>query len=186
MRTLRPNLLLPLGMAAVLTVVACLPINIAAQDAATRIGYVDMKRLLDNAPQVIAARSRLAQEFAARDAMLAQDETRLAAQRQRLERERGTLETEDLLRREDELDSLERAIERTRQQLRGELQSRTEQETERAWQEINEAVIVHARDAGFDLVLPSPVIYASARIDLTEAVLARLRADHSLAQERGQ
>jgi outer membrane protein len=171
-------------MAAVLAVVACLPPNSAAQDSATRIGYVDMKRLLDNAPQVIAARSRLAEEFAARNDMLMQDERRLADQRQRLARERGTLDTEELLRREDELESLERAIERTRVQLREELQRRTEQETERAWQEINEAVILHARDAGFDLVLPSPVIYASARIDLTEAVLARLRADHSLAQER--
>lgn len=186
MRMHRPNPLLALGMAAALTVVACLPPSLAAQDSATRIGYVDMKRLLDNAPQVIAARSQLAQEFAARDDLLGQDETRLSNQRQRLERERSTLTTEELLRREDELDSLERAIERTQLQLRDELQRRTEQETERAWQEINEAVIEHARDAGFDLVLPSPVIYASARIDLTEAVLARLRADHALAQEPRQ
>jgi outer membrane protein len=81
---------------------------------------------------------------------------------------------------------MERAIERTRLQLREELQRRSEQETERAWQEINEAVIEHARGAGFDLVLPSPVIYASARIDLTEAVLAKLRAEHTLAQEPRQ
>ena len=53
----------------------------APASAAARVGYVDMKRLLDNAPQVVAGRSRLQREFAPRDAALKADEERLAAQR---------------------------------------------------------------------------------------------------------
>ena len=183
MNGFRPELLLATAMAAVLLLAACLAAPASAQEAGTRIGYVDMKRLLDNAPQVIEGRQRLAEEFAARDANLRQDEDRLALQRERLQRERSGLSTDELMRREDELNSLDRAIERTRQQLRDDLRRRSELETERAWSEINEAVIEHARAAGFDLVVPSPVIYASARIDLTEAVLAKLRTRHNLAQE---
>lgn len=141
-----------------------------------RIGYVDMKRLLDNAPQVLLARERLEQEFASRDARLGMDEQRVAQLRLTLQSERPGLGTDEILRREDEIDTLERAIERTRQQLREELRRRSEEETEKAWSTINEAVIEHARETGLDLVVHSPVIYASARIDLTEAVLARLRA----------
>ena len=148
-----------------------------------RIGYVDMKRLLDNAPQVLEGRARLAEEFAARGARLEQDEQRLAASRRELARERDTLPTDELLRREDELESLARAIERTRAQLREELGQRSEEETERAWNDVNAAVIEYAREAGFDLVLPSPVIYASTRVDLTDAVLARLRSEQALASD---
>jgi len=36
-------------------------------------------------------------------------------------------------------------------------------------------VIEYARAQGFDLIVPSPVVYASPRIDITDAVLERLR-----------
>ncbi len=160
-------------------------VSALAQDA-VRIGYVDMKRLLDHAPQVIEGRERLEAEFDARDDRLGLDERRLQTMRQSLAREREVLATEEVLQREDAIESLARAIERTRQQLRDELRLRSEQETERAWSTLNAAVIEHAREAGFDLILPSPVIYASARVDITDAVLARLRADSAPAAEGAQ
>ena len=178
-RTIR---LLP-GLALGIALLACAPA--AAQDG-VRIGYVDMKRLLDHAPQVVEGRARLAEEFAARDARLGLDERRLESMRRALEREREVLTTDEILGREDEIESLARAIERTRQQLREELRTRSEQETEQAWSALNAAVIEHAREAGFDLVLPSPVIYASARVDITDAVLARLRAERAPPAEGAQ
>ena len=42
-----------------------------------RIGYVDMKRVLDNAPQVLAGRTLLDQEFRARNDSIELDESRL-------------------------------------------------------------------------------------------------------------
>jgi len=176
--------LLALAMAVALPLFCAPTASVAQEATASRIGYVDMKRLLDNAPQVIEGRQRLTEEFAARDDLLEREEARLAELRRRLQRDRPSLGTDELLRREDEIDALQRAIERNRSQLREELRRRSEQETERAWAEINDAVVEHARSAGFDLVVPSPVIYASARIDLTEAVLAKLRASHALAQEQ--
>lgn len=175
-RALLPGLALALGSLLLGATTA------PAQDS-VRIGYVDMKRLLDHAPQVVDGRKRLAEEFAARDARLGLDERRLESMRQALAREREVLATEAILQREDEIESLARAIERTRQQLREELRLRSEQETERAWDTLNAAVIEHAREAGLDLVLPSPVIYASARVDITDAVLARLRAGIAAAED---
>ena len=45
----------------------------------------------------------------------------------------------------------------------------------RVWQQINDSVIEYARAQGFDLIVPSPVVYASTRIDITDAVLDKLR-----------
>ncbi len=55
----------------------------AQAPSSSRVGYVDMKRLHDNAPQVIAGRQKLEREFAARDTALKADEKRATDLRQR-------------------------------------------------------------------------------------------------------
>jgi len=144
---------------------------VAQTPAATRIGYVDMKRLLDNAPQVVAGRRTLEREFSARDAALKADEQRLADLRRK---QSALAKTEaDALQRE--IDALDRSIKRNRDGLRTELKTRSDQELDRSWREINDAVVEFAREQGYDLILPSPVVYASPRVDVTDRILDRLR-----------
>lgn len=136
-----------------------------------RIGYVDMERLLTQAPQILAARASLQREFDARDAELRVDVAHLAELDQRIK------QTEDADARtglERQAESLRRSIERSRQNLREELNRRVEEETDKAWPQINEAIAAHGREQGYDLIVVSPVAYVSARIDVTDDVLARL------------
>lgn len=150
-----------------------------AQPAAVRIGYVDMKRLLDNAPQVVAGRQKLEREFAPRDAALVTDELRLADMRSRHERDSAMMTRDDAESLRREIDALDRSIRRNRDNLRAELKTRSDQELDRSWREINNAVVAHAREQGIDLIVPSPVVYASPRIDVTDQVLERLRRQHA-------
>ena len=152
---------------------SCLPL--AAQPASMRIGYVDMKRLLDNAPQVLASREKLEREFAPRDRELNAEELRLAAMRSRHERDSTSMSRDEAEALRREIDALDRSIKRKRDALRGELKSRSDQELDRSWHEINNAVIEFAREQGIDLIVPSPVVYASQRIDVTDQVLERLK-----------
>lgn len=149
---------------------ATFPVAAGAQDA-VRIGYVDMKRLLDNAPQVVAGRSRLEREFAARDAALQAEEKRAGELRSRLAAGAGA--EADATQRE--VDALERSIKRKRDGLRNDLKTRSDQELDRSWREINEAVVEFAREQGYDLIVPSPVVYASPKADVTDRILDRLR-----------
>lgn len=144
----------------------------AAQDA-PRIGYVDMQRLLERAPQVVDARARLTREFAARDVRLNADQQRLTD----LETQQRAASSVDKPRLDAEINALRRSVERTQQRLREELLTRTEEEIDRAFPRISETVAEYAREQGFDLVLSSPVVYASGRIDITDAVLDRLQRD---------
>ena len=57
-------------------VLLMLPMPAPAQEG-TRIGYVDMIRLFDGAPQLIAAREALDREFRPRNEALVADESRL-------------------------------------------------------------------------------------------------------------
>ena len=147
----------------------------AQTPAATKIGYVDMKRLLDSAPQVLAGRQKLEREFAARDAALKADEQRAAELRARQARTAATLPKADADALQREIDALDRSIKRNRDNLRAELKTRSDQELDRSWREINDAVVEFAREQGFDLIVPSPVVYASPRVDVTERILERLR-----------
>lgn len=148
-----------------------------AQPTATRIGYVDMKRLLDNAPQVVAGRQKLEREFAPRDSELSAEETRLATMRSRQDRDSAGMTTNETEASRREIDALERSIKRKREGLRSELKSRSDQELDRSWREINNAVVEFAREQNIDLIVPSPVVYASQRIDVTDQVLERLKRD---------
>jgi outer membrane protein len=146
----------------------------AAQDG-TRIGYVDMQRLLERAPQVIDARARLTREFAARDQRLGGDQQRLAELETQQRRIGSDSEAARLI--DTEINALRRSVERSQQRLREELRSRTEEEIDRAFPKISDAVAEYARAQGYDLVLSSPVVYASGRVDITDAVLDQLQND---------
>lgn len=143
----------------------------AQQPAAAAIAYVDMQRLIDSAPQVVRGRARLAQEFAAADAKLKRDQQRLDGLQNTADGVAAGLSEEAKV----EAQALRRSIERSRARLNEELASRVQQETDAAWPLIEEAVADYAREQGFDLVLPGPVLYASGRIDITDRVLDRLR-----------
>ncbi len=147
----------------------------AQTPAAPRIGYVDMKRLLDNAPQVVAGRQKLEREFADRDAALKADETRAAQLRERQQQEGASMAKADADALQREIDALDRSSKRNRDALRAELKARSDQELDRSWREINDAAVEFAREQGYDLIVPSPVIYASPKVDVTDQVLDRLR-----------
>lgn len=142
---------------------------------AVRIGYVDMKRLLDNAPQVVTGRRKLEREFAAGDAALKADEARAAALRERQTRDAATMNQAQADTLQREIDALDRSIKRSRDTLRADLKTRSDQELDKSWREINDAVVEFARDQGYDLIVPSPVVYASPKVDVTDRVLECLR-----------
>ena len=144
---------------------------------APRIGYVDMQRLLDNAPQVLDTRERLAREFAARDERLNADAQHLIDLEARQRAGTDAAGSAAALRLDAEINALRRSLERTRQRLADELRTRTREEVDLAFPRINEAVAEFAREQGYDLVLASPVVYASGRLDITDAVLDHLRRD---------
>lgn len=141
-----------------------------------RIGYVDMKRLFDAAPQVVAARQALDQEFRPRNQTLIEDESRLE-QMQRSLAEPDALTPEQRFELEQETRNLRRSIDRRREDLREELRFRTSTATKALEETIEVAVRQVAEAQGYDLILTSPVAYAAPGIDITDRILDWLAED---------
>ncbi len=155
-----------------------------ADSTGTRIGYVDMKRLFDSAPQVVAARDALDQEFRPRNEALLADETRLETLHQSLAQARD-LDVEARLDMERQARNLGRSIDRRREDLSEELRFRTNAEKKALEETIEVAVRQVAEEGGYALVLTSPVAYASASIDITDLILDWLENDFP-ARQRNQ
>ncbi len=146
-----------------------------------RIGYVDMKRLFDNAPQVVRAREALDLEFRPRNEAILADESRLERLHRNLA-ERQDLDAESRFDMEREIRNLSRSIDRRREDLSEELRFRTNAEKKALEETVEVAVRQVAEEGGYDLVLTSPVAYVSSTIDITERVLDWLEQDF-LAQD---
>jgi outer membrane protein len=154
----------------------------AAQDL--RIGYVDMKRLFDAAPQVVNAREALEEEFSPRNETLLADEARLERMEAELAESTG-LSDEERFEMEREIRNLQRSIDRRREDLTEELRFRTNAEKKSLEETIDVAVNQIAEAGEFDLILTSPVAYASDRIDVTDRVLQWLEEDFRSQQSSG-
>ncbi|MGY6553476.1 MAG: OmpH family outer membrane protein [Wenzhouxiangella sp.] len=143
-----------------------------------RIGYVDMKRLFDSAPQVVAAREALDIEFRPRNQALIDDETRLEQMQRTLADGEG-LPADQRFELEQDIRNLRRSVDRRRQDLREELRFRTSTATKALEETIEVAVRQVAEERGYDLILTSPVAFAAPGIDITDQILDWLADDFS-------
>lgn len=162
-----------LGFACLAALLALSGPIVVASDA--RIGYVDMKRLIDAAPQLREGRELLEREFADRDAALRSEQQRLAALEARQAEESGTIDAAASEARAREIEALRRNLERTRSRLREDLNRRAQEEYKRRWDAMQDQVTAFARENDYDLIVESPVVYASPDIDVTDAILERMR-----------
>lgn len=148
---------------------------VQSQSASIRVGYVDMKRLIDNAPQFTEGRAQLEREFASRNEAIKTDDSKLATLKQRYERDSAimTKDDADALRRE--IEATERANKRMHDEARSDLNARAGTLRDSAFAALQDTIIDYARTQGYDLIVPSPVLYANPRIDITDAILQRLK-----------
>jgi outer membrane protein len=157
-----------------------IPAAAAQEDAAgqMRIGFVDMVRLFDNAPQLIAAREALDEEFRPRYDALSSDEARVEALTARM-LAMGDVESVARQDLEREVRNLRRSIDRRREDLAEEIRFRTTAEKNAIEDTIQIAIRQVAEQGGFDLVLTGPVAFASDRVDMTDQIIAWLERDYA-------
>ncbi len=150
-----------------------------------RVGYVNMKEVLDNAPQVIAGRLELDQEFRPRNDAIEAEEVRVTGLEQRLQA--GDLTDIARATLEREVREIRRGINRQKEDLRDELSFRRTEEVQELEDQINLAVQKIASTHSYDLILSSPVIFADPALDITAVILQQLQLEFEADQaERAQ
>jgi outer membrane protein len=141
-----------------------------------KIGVVNATVLMDKAPQVERARSKLEGEFAARNQQLIAAQKRVKGMEEALAQ--GGVSLEDGARRKLERDLLaeRRELKRSQEEFKEDFNIRRNEELGRLQEQISEAIRDLAKARGFDVILLNDaVVFASERADLTAEVLKHLK-----------
>ncbi len=153
------------------------PAQFAGQLAGTRVAVVDMKRVIEGAPQFSAGKQRVITELASVEVKLKADEAQLVALKRRRETEAPLMskaQLEDLVRT---IEVSERALKRSREEFNQRLTLRTNEVVRELERKLGEVIAEVAKLQGADTVISTTAtVYTNPRIDITDAVLAKLRA----------
>ena len=142
-----------------------------------KIGFVNVSRVMDAAPQAEVARGRIEQEFAPRDRELLQYQRRVRAEEDRLAKNSAIMSASERTSVEEELRRLKRELRRSQEEFHEDLNLRRSQELSKLQRKITEVVQSMARSEAYDLILTDGVVFAGERVDITDAVIERLKAE---------
>ena len=151
-------------------------IAVSAQAQELKIGYVNSERVLREADPAKKAQAKLEAEFGKREKDLNDQNTSLRAQAEKLDRDSPTLSETEKTRRQRELVELDRDLQRKHREFQEDLNQRKNEELQSVAERANRAIKAIGDAEHYDLILQDPVIYTSARVDLTKKVIDALNA----------
>jgi outer membrane protein len=171
-KQLRPGWLARAGM-----ILAAGILSAQAASAEVKVGFVNVAKVLELAPQAEAARNRIEREFAPKDRELLQQQKDVRGLEDRLVKNAAVLSEAERQRQETEIRASKRELRRAQDEFREDLNLRRSQELSKLQQKVTEVIQVLAKAEKYDLIVSDGVIFAGKRVDITEMILERLRAD---------
>ena len=149
----------------------------AADAAEFKIGFVNATRVLEEAPQAEAARSRLEKEFSPRDKKLVAAQKEMRELEDKLTRDGAIMSESERRKLERDIIARKREIKRGQEEFREDLNIRRNEAFDKLRRRVFEVISDIARTQNYDLVVSDGVVFASARVDITDKVVARLKQE---------
>lgn len=145
--------------------------------AQIKVGFVNISKVLDKAPQAESARERIEKEFAPRDRELLEQQKEIRALEDKVVKNGAVMSASERQRQESEIRSLKREIRRLQDEFREDLNLRRSQELSKLQRKVTEVIQELAKAESYDLVVTDGVIYAGERVDITDRVIGQLTAE---------
>ncbi|MCB1870291.1 MAG: OmpH family outer membrane protein [Gammaproteobacteria bacterium] len=159
----------------VLIVVGFLAVANAAGAEEVKIGVVDVSKLLEESPQAENLRKKLDSEFQRRSQDLLEQQKQLKKLTDKLTRDGAIMSDSEQTRMEQDIRARRRQLKSSSDEFREDLNLRRNEESQKLRRLLTEVIHQLGKDENLDLILDNAV-YASGRVNLTDKVLARLRA----------
>lgn len=150
--------------------------NMSLEAAELKIGFVNVARLLERAPQAEKAKKELEREFAPRDKKLVAEQKQIKAMEEKLAKDAAIMSESERQKMDKEILSRKREAKRLQDEFREDFNLRRNEELTQLQKEIFEAIQSLARDENFDLLLTDGVVFASETVDVTGKVERKLKA----------
>lgn len=139
----------------------------------TKIGFVNIAKLMEDAPQVKSATKKMEGEFAPREKELVALQKEIKTLEDKLSRDGAMMSESERGKKERDIISMQRELKRAQEEFREDLNIRRNEEMGTLQRKLFDAVVAVAKEQKFDLIVESAV-YASDKVDVTNEVLKRL------------
>ena len=139
-----------------------------------KVGFVQVDKILQEAPQTIESNKKLEKEFSSRTDKLKAYVKALKERESSFSKDVLTMKDSERGTKEKSLSQLRVDVQRIERELREDINIRRNEELGGLQEQINKAVTSVSKEEGFDLVLYNGVAYASEKIDITDKILKSL------------
>jgi outer membrane protein len=153
----------------------CGCLSFAAHAEGAHVVVVNYAKVLEAAPQAVAANERLEKEFEPRNAALISLRKKLHSLEERVAKDGASMSDAQLRKAERDIRDYKREIKRAQEDYRDDLTLRRNEELQNLQKRINDAIAVLAGKEKYDIILAEGVIHASAKVNITNKVLETLK-----------
>ncbi len=136
-----------------------------------KIGVVNAIRILEQSPQAEKMRKQIEKEFAPRDRELVASQKKLKQLEDRLTKDAAIMSEAERKKLERDIINQRRDLKRSQDEFREDLTFRRNEEIAKIQKEIVDAINAVAKTGAFDVVLSEGVIFASAKVDISQNVI---------------
>ena len=146
----------------------------SVQAAELKVGYVQVDKILQEAPQTAESGKKLEKEFSPRSQELDRMAKQIKDLEAALDKDGLTITEADRRSKERDVQNIKTEFQRKQRELREDINLRKNEELGSLQDRINKAVQSVAKTENYDLVMYSGVAYAADKIDITDKVLKLL------------
>jgi outer membrane protein len=157
-----------------LVLASFLTFAISAHSAELKVGYVQVDKILQEAPQTAESGKKLEREFSPRSQELDRMAKQIKDLETALDKDGLTITEADRRSKERDIQNIKTEFQRKQRELREDINLRKNEELGSLQDRINKAVQSVAKAENYDLVMYSGVAYAADKIDITDKVLKLL------------
>ena len=141
-----------------------------------KIGFVEIQKILKNAPQTVKANKKLEKEFTKRTTKLKKSVKKIKEKESAFRKDSMTMSESDRAKTRKEIQTLKIDAQRTEREVREDIDLRRREEIAKVQKLVNVAVENVAKEQKYDLVLYQGVAYAGKKVDITDIVIKALGA----------
>ncbi len=147
---------------------------LSTQSAELKVGYVQVDKILQEAPQTAESGKKLEREFSPRSQELDRMSKQIKELEAVLDKDGLTITEAERRNKERDVQNIKIEFQRKQRELREDINLRKNEELGSLQDRINKAVQAVAKAESYDLVMYSGVAYAADKIDITDKVLKLL------------
>ena len=142
--------------------------------AEIKIGFVDVAKLSESAPQIRSAQMKMDAEFGGREKEIIALQREITAMEEALARDGAVMSDSERSKKERAILSKRREGKRVQEEFRDDINIRRNEILRKVNTEIGKAIEEYAKQNKFDLIIAQGVMYSSDKVDVTAKILKKL------------